>query len=85
MRCLPKQEERVETGAVQFGDDWSGIFIRGDECAHYSKVLEILLESYGVVLSPLICSEIRKLKEFLNSSTSCLGSGGEEGISKGES
>ena len=25
-------EERVETGAVQFGNDWPGLFIRGDDC-----------------------------------------------------
>lgn len=25
---------RVETGPVQFGDDWPGVFIRGDEALH---------------------------------------------------
>lgn len=23
---------RVETGAIQFNDDWPGLFIRGDQC-----------------------------------------------------
>jgi hypothetical protein len=41
IRFLPQQEERVETGAVQFGDDWPGLFIRGDDC----MVLRIALES----------------------------------------
>ncbi len=27
---LPAQDKRVETGPVQFGDDWPGVFIRGD-------------------------------------------------------
>lgn len=27
---LPAQAERVETGVVQFGNDWPGYFIRGD-------------------------------------------------------
>lgn len=26
---------RVETGAVQFGEDWPGLFIRGDNCMGY--------------------------------------------------
>ncbi len=27
---LPAHPGRVETGPVQFGDDWPGVFIRGD-------------------------------------------------------
>lgn len=27
----PLSSARVETGAVQFGDDWPGLFIRGDD------------------------------------------------------
>lgn len=30
IRHLPAVEERVETGPVAFGDDWPGVFIRGD-------------------------------------------------------
>lgn len=30
MLPAPKDFPRVETGAVQFGDDWPGLFIRGD-------------------------------------------------------
>lgn len=30
IRNLGKQSTRVETGPVQFGDDWPGYFIRGD-------------------------------------------------------
>lgn len=26
----PADGQRVETGAIQFGDDWPGVFIRGD-------------------------------------------------------
>lgn len=33
---------RVETGAVQFGDDWSGLFIRGDDCARVYCGLSVL-------------------------------------------
>ena len=31
IRALPAVEKRVETGPVQFGDDWPGVFIRGDD------------------------------------------------------
>lgn len=30
IRQLPATSARVETGAVQFGEDWPGVFIRGD-------------------------------------------------------
>ena len=29
----PTEISRVETGAIQFGDDWPGYFIRGDNVA----------------------------------------------------
>jgi hypothetical protein len=37
--------ERVETGAIAFGNDWPGLFIRGDQCIdmmnrlHHAKLL----------------------------------------------
>ena len=36
---------RVETGPVQFGQDWPGLFIRGDEAAALSLNLGIILKS----------------------------------------
>ena len=30
IQLIPHEGPRVETGAVQFGDDWPGLFIRGD-------------------------------------------------------
>ncbi len=30
-RILPTQKPRVESGPVQFGNDWPGVFIRGDD------------------------------------------------------
>ena len=34
------KKHRVETGAVRFGDDWNGLFIRGDDCIGLMVVLE---------------------------------------------
>lgn len=39
VRMLPVQSERVETGPAQFGADWPGIFIRGDNSMHYGITL----------------------------------------------
>lgn len=43
VRHIEKQEPRVETGAVQFGDDWPGLFIRGDNCFMFSVSLGKML------------------------------------------
>jgi hypothetical protein len=32
-------DERVPTGALQFGDDWPGVFIRGDEAMAYASIV----------------------------------------------
>lgn len=40
---LPEQFGRVETGPIQFGDDWPGVFIRGDNALVYAHILEQLL------------------------------------------
>ena len=34
---------RVETGAVQFGDDWPGLFIRGDDSFNLAIQISIIL------------------------------------------
>lgn len=47
IRVLPQQSERVETGALQFGDDWPGTFIRGDNAGYYSMMLGHLLDGVG--------------------------------------
>lgn len=33
-RCPDGDAPRVETGAVQFGEDWPGLFVRGDQAIH---------------------------------------------------
>jgi hypothetical protein len=39
VRRFPAQEQRVETGPILFGDDWPGIFIRGDDAFRYTHAL----------------------------------------------
>lgn len=46
VRNLPAAEGgRVETGAVRFGDDWPGLFVRGDDCMMLAKSIRRVLES----------------------------------------
>ena len=44
IRQLPAQSDRVETGTVQFGDDWPGIFIRGDQAAYLAMQIRDVIE-----------------------------------------
>ena len=37
---------RIETGAVQFGEDWPGLFIRGDNAFALAINVQALLEWY---------------------------------------
>lgn len=41
VRELPGVDVRVETGVIRFGEDWPGIFIRGDSAFNYANMLEI--------------------------------------------
>jgi len=68
---MPENVARLETGAVQFGDDWPGVFIRGDHALHHannlSKVIEILeCNDPGKVL------EVAMLKGLLQDLRSCI-------------
>ena len=47
VRHLPAPTDgqgRVETGAVKFGDDWAGLFIRGDNAIDLRQKIHDLLE-----------------------------------------
>jgi hypothetical protein len=36
---LPAHEPRVESGVLQFGDDWPGVFVRGDDALVFAAAL----------------------------------------------
>lgn len=65
------QDERVETGPVKFvykngQEDWTGIFMRGDNAGYYSMMLERITDMDG--LDPFILACIKSLINDLNSS-----------------
>lgn len=67
IREIPAPEGgRVETGPVQFGDDWPGTFIRGDNAGYYALLLNQLLETGEVDLISKI--QLRSLVDALHGS-----------------
>lgn len=40
MRTFPQEAERVESGAVKFGDDWPGMWLRGDDAFGLSQNIQ---------------------------------------------
>jgi hypothetical protein len=42
IRKFPAVDSRVETGAIQFGDDWPGLFLRGDECIQLAIAIDAI-------------------------------------------
>ena len=43
LRKFPEQKPRVETGPIQFGNDWPGIFVRGDDAFFYSQMIQTII------------------------------------------
>lgn len=54
IRQFPVEKDRVETGPIQFGDDWPGTFIRGDHSAHFAMHLELILKGESDVISRMV-------------------------------
>ena len=67
-RNLPEQSPRVETGTVKFGDDWTGVFIRGDNAFGYAQSLRALVVRSHPSVDPITISIARGLLNLLESS-----------------
>jgi hypothetical protein len=66
IRTLPAQEQRVETGPVQFGDDWPGVFIRGDNAFYFAMCLRRVIE-HGMDADPLATLMLGSIADTLSS------------------
>lgn len=44
VRHLPGLDQRPETGPLRFGEDWTGVFLRGDAALPMASALSALLE-----------------------------------------
>jgi len=60
-------ETRPETGKMKFGDDWSGIFIRGDNAFNYHMQLKEVLKDNGGEFGIIAKHTIRDLIDLLES------------------
>lgn len=39
VQYLPGADRRIETGVVVFGEDWPGLFFRGDDALHFASAV----------------------------------------------
>lgn len=66
IRVLPHSgQRRVESGPIQFGDDWPGVFIRGDNALGYALALR------GILDGPEDAFTRVKLRGLLRALTAC--------------
>jgi hypothetical protein len=61
---LPGGSGRVPTGAMQFQDDWPGLFLRGDTAIFLMARIRILAERLGNQTDMGIVSVMYSLKEL---------------------
>lgn len=66
---IPAQPQRVETGPMQFGDDWPGVFIRGDRAFAIMLDLQVALASADAytAIPPITRASVDSLIETLRS------------------
>lgn len=57
---------RAETGAMQFGDDWPGVFIRGDD-AHFfgHQLASVLASTEAPTMDPIARFVLEGLRDTL--------------------
>jgi hypothetical protein len=66
---MSNEQKRPESGPMEFEDDWTGLFIRGDDCMYYSQTLSQVLEALenGEEISALDKIGILSLRELIAS------------------
>lgn len=69
-RQFPAQSERVETGAIQFGGDWPGVFLRGDNAiaaAYYlGEVFDAIERGEDPRRIPVSYEQAKAVKDLLS-------------------
>jgi hypothetical protein len=69
IRIMPAQSRRVESGALQFGGDWPGVFFRGDDAGHSAMVLGQFIEivRQSDAMHPIMLMQVESVKQRLAS------------------
>lgn len=70
MLPLPEGLERMESGPIQFGDDWAGVFIRGDNAIHMAMLMNTAAEALRVSIGDQISAT--QLKGYAKLISSCV-------------
>jgi hypothetical protein len=58
-------DPRVETGVIKLGDDWPGVFIRGDDACAYATHLEVILRRVPRASAEISVDVVRGLIDLL--------------------
>lgn len=76
-KCLPlgnkmtpqhidiKLARRIETGALKIGDDWTGYFIRSEDCNWLCDALSLLIDEYSDEYVKFPTSKAKLLEDFI--------------------
>jgi hypothetical protein len=65
LRRLRNAEPRIETGPIRFGDDWPGLFIRGDNAyALAHSILNITLKASFYLKDDLSQRQLKELDDL---------------------
>lgn len=67
VRTFARVTNRVDTGAIQFGEDWPGLFLRGDDAKFLSLAIEGLLDQVPETRQNKICKmHLLHVKEMID-------------------
>jgi hypothetical protein len=69
----PPPRKRIETGSLQFGSDWAGVFIRGDNAFAYAMALQGALEDPTLMTRDVIGTKML-LQGLVSTLSACIGS-----------
>ena len=64
--------DRVETGPIRIGNDWTGVFIRGDDALPMAMYLRHLLDNYDPKLNMEDAHALSMLYSHLELLESCV-------------
>jgi len=66
MLPMPDGMTRMESGPIQFGDDWPGVFLRGDNAIGTGIVLNGLADNFEKLgLDPISLAQLRGTADLL--------------------
>lgn len=67
---MPEGMTRPETGPMQFGDDWPGVFIRGDNAFHMAMLMRTAAQALRVSINDEVGAV--QLENYAKTIASCI-------------